>query len=226
MINLKNVNKCYGQKIHALKDVSLSIAPREFVSLVGQSGTGKSTLVKLLIAEESPTSGTIVVGGWDITRIRRIEVPMLRRQIGVVFQDIKLLERKKVGENVAFALQVSGASRSRITSIVPKVLKIVGLEDKIERYPRQLSGGEQQRVALARSLVHLPKVLIADEPTGHLDAPNTREIIELLLRINDFGTTVLLVTHDREVVNNLRKRVITLDNGMVIGDQKVGTYIL
>jgi len=226
MINLKNVNKCYGQKIHALKDVSLSIAPREFVSLVGQSGTGKSTLVKLLIAEESPTSGTIVVGGWDITRIQRIEVPMLRRQIGVVFQDIKLLERKKVGENVAFALQVSGASRSRITSIVPKVLKIVGLEDKIERYPRQLSGGEQQRVALARSLVHLPKVLIADEPTGHLDAPNTREIIELLLRINDFGTTVLLVTHDREVVNNLRKRVITLDNGMVIGDQKVGTYIL
>ncbi|OIP79829.1 MAG: cell division ATP-binding protein FtsE [Parcubacteria group bacterium CG08_land_8_20_14_0_20_48_21] len=226
MINLKNVNKCYGQKIHALKDVSLSIAPREFVSLVGQSGTGKSTLVKLLIAEESPTSGTIVVGGWDITRIRRIEVPMLRRQIGVVFQDIKLLERKKVGENVAFALQVSGAPRSRITSIVPKVLKIVGLEDKIERYPRQLSGGEQQRVALARSLVHLPKVLIADEPTGHLDAPNTREIIELLLRINDFGTTVLLVTHDREVVNNLRKRVITLDNGMVIGDQKVGTYIL
>jgi len=226
MINLKNVNKCYGQKIHALKDVSLSIAPREFVSLVGQSGTGKSTLVKLLIAEESPTSGTIVVGGWDITRIQRIEVPMLRRQIGVVFQDIKLLERKKVGENVAFALQVSGAPRSRITSIVPKVLKIVGLEDKIERYPRQLSGGEQQRVALARSLVHLPKVLIADEPTGHLDAPNTREIIELLLRINDFGTTVLLVTHDREVVNNLRKRVITLDNGMVIGDQKVGTYIL
>jgi len=226
MINLKNVNKCYGQKIHALKDVSLSIAPREFVSLVGQSGTGKSTLVKLLIAEESTTSGTIVVGGWDITRIRRIEVPMLRRQIGVVFQDIKLLERKKVGENVAFALQVSGAPRSRITSIVPKVLKIVGLEDKIERYPRQLSGGEQQRVALARSLVHLPKVLIADEPTGHLDAPNTREIIELLLRINDFGTTVLLVTHDREVVNNLRKRVITLDNGMVIGDQKVGTYIL
>jgi len=226
MINLKNVNKCYGQKIHALKDVSLSIAPREFVSLVGQSGTGKSTLVKLLIAEESPTSGTIVVGGWDITRIRRIEVPMLRRQIGVVFQDIKLLERKKVGENVAFALQVSGAPRSRITSIVPKVLKIVGLEDKIERYPRQLSGGEQQRVALARSLVHLPKVLIADEPTGHLDALNTREIIELLLRINDFGTTVLLVTHDREVVNNLRKRVITLDNGMVIGDQKVGTYIL
>ncbi len=226
MIDLQNISKIYGDKTEALKNVTLSIEPKEFVSLVGQSGTGKSTIAKLLIADESPTSGTISVGGWDITHIRSREVPILRRQIGVIFQDFKLLERKKVGENVAFALQVSGAPRVRIKAVVPKVLKIVGLEDKIERYPHQLSGGEQQRVAIARSLVHLPKVLIADEPTGHLDAPNTREIIDLLLRINDFGTTVLLITHDREVVNSLRKRVVTIDKGTIIADQKIGTYIL
>ena len=179
-----------------------------------------------MLAEEKPTSGKIIIGGWAITRIRKGEVPTLRRQIGVVFQDFKLLPRKTVFENVAFALQVCGASVGRIRKIVPQVLKIVGLEGKKNRFPRQLSGGEQQRVVIARSLVHRPKILIADEPTGNLDSINTREIIDLLLKINKFGTTVLLVTHNREVVNSLKKRVVTIDNGVIIADQEKGRYVL
>lgn len=226
MIRLKNVSKTYKPATIGVKNISLHIKPGEFVSIVGQSGTGKTTLVKLLIAEERPTSGQIIIGGWDISRIRSGEVPMLRRQIGVVFQDFKLLPRKTVFENVAFALEVCGASRKKIKKIVPQVLKIVGLEDKAHRYPKQLSGGEQQRVVIARALVHRPKILVADEPTGNLDAINTKEIIELLKKINEFGTTVLLVTHNREVVNALHKRVITLENGQISQDQEEGKYII
>jgi cell division transport system ATP-binding protein len=226
MIIFKNTSKFYPPDTVALKNVNLHIKPREFVSIVGRSGTGKTTLVKILIAEEKPTKGRIIVGGWDITDIRSSEIPILRRQIGVVFQDFKLLAKKTVFENIAYALQVCGASRARIAEVVPQVLKIVGLAGKECRYPIQLSGGEQQRVAIARALIHRPKILLADEPTGNLDSLNTQEIIDLLLKINEFGTTVLLVTHNREVVNYLNKRVITIDNGEVVSDQKVGKYIL
>ncbi|PIY97218.1 MAG: cell division ATP-binding protein FtsE [Candidatus Kerfeldbacteria bacterium CG_4_10_14_0_8_um_filter_42_10] len=226
MIKFKNVSKIYPEDTVAVKNINLHIRPGEFVSIVGQSGTGKTTIAKLIIAEEKPTKGKIIIGGWDITDIKNSEVPVLRRQIGVVFQDFKLLLRKTVLENIAFALEVSGAPLKKIKAIVPQVLKVVGLEGKADRFPRQLSGGEQQRVVIARSLVHRPKILLADEPTGNLDAINVREIIDLLLKINKFGTTVVLVTHNPSIVNGLKKRVITLDQGVIISDQKTGRYIL
>lgn len=226
MIKLSNITKIYPPDITALNKVNLHIKPGEFVSIVGQSGTGKTTLVKLLISEEKADEGKIIIGGWDITDIRQIEISALRRQIGVVFQDFKLLQKKTLFENVAFALQVCGETYKKINSIVPQVLKIVGLENKMNRYPQQISGGEQQRAVIARSLVHRPKILLADEPTGNLDSINADEIIEILQKINKFGTTVVLVTHNREVVNKLRKRVITIENGLIVGDQAVGKYIL
>lgn len=226
MITLKNVSKVYPPDVHGLRDVTLTIEPGEFVSIVGTSGAGKTTLAKMLIAEERPTRGNINIGGWDITRISRRDIPILRRQIGVVFQDFKLLPKKTVFENVAFALEVAGERAKRIKDIVPQVLRIVGLEEKGGRYPQQLSGGEQQRVVIARSLVHRPKILLADEPTGNLDTINTRDIIDLLEKINAFGTTIVLVTHNREVVNTLRKRVITIADGRVASDHKHGKYVL
>ncbi|MFH1662051.1 MAG: cell division ATP-binding protein FtsE [Candidatus Falkowbacteria bacterium] len=226
MIKLYNISKTYPPNIYALKNVNLHIAPGEFVSIVGQSGTGKTTLVKALIGEEIVSSGKVVIGGWDITNIGQREVPFLRRQIGVVFQDFKLLDKKTLFENVAFALQVCGQPPKKIKNIVPHVLKIVGLENKMNRYPKEVSGGEQQRVVIARSLVHRPKILLADEPTGNLDSINTDEIIDLLQKINKFGTTIVLVTHNREVVNKLKKRVITIDDGTIISDQERGKYIL
>ncbi len=226
MIKITNVSKKYGNNNHVLKDVDLHIKPGEFVSVVGQSGSGKTTLVKALTGEERINEGNIVLGGWDITNIGRREVPFLRRQIGVIFQDFKLLPKKTLFENVAFALQVCGQSTSRIHKIVPHVMKIVGLEDKVGRYPHEVSGGERQRTAIARSLVHSPKVLLADEPTGNLDAINAGEIIDLLLHINKFGTTVVLVSHNKEIVNKLNKRVITIENGSVISDREHGKYLL
>ncbi len=226
MIKFKGVTKHYPPETKALNGVNLHIKPREFVSIVGQSGTGKTTLVKILTAEEKPTKGEVIIGGWNITRIKYRDVPILRRQIGVIFQDFKLLPKKTIFENIAFALEVCGAPYKKIKKIVPQIIKIVGLEDKLDRYPRQLSGGEQQRVAIARSLIHRPKILLADEPTGNLDSINTKEIIELLVKINELGSTVLLVTHNREVVNLLKKRVITLEKGKIISDQKHGRYIL
>jgi len=226
MIKLQNISKYYKPDVIALKDINLEIKSGEFVSIVGQSGTGKTTLIRLIIAEERPTAGKIEIGGWDITNILDREVPYLRRQIGVVFQDFKLLRKKTVFENVAFALQTCGVPKKRIEHIVPQVLKIVGIEKKTDRYPYQLSGGEQQRVVIARSLVHKPKLLVADEPTGNLDSINTREIIDLLKKINQLGTTVVLVTHNRDVVNSLKKRVITIDEGQIIGDQIKGRYVL
>ncbi|MEK9152774.1 MAG: cell division ATP-binding protein FtsE [Patescibacteria group bacterium] len=226
MIRLKNVSKNYPPDIVGLQNINLHIRPGEFVSIVGQSGTGKTTLAKILIAEERPSRGQIVIGGWDISDIKASDVPLLRRQIGVVFQDFKLLPKKTVFENVAFALEVCGASPNQIRNIVPQALNIVGLLDKRNRYPKQLSGGEQQRVVIARALVHRPKIIVADEPTGNLDALNTREIITLLEKINYFGTTVVLVTHNRDVVNELRRRVITLDRGLIVSDQEEGKYLL
>ncbi len=226
MIQFHNVSKTYPPGVHALKAANFHIKPGEFVFLVGQSGTGKTTAVRLLIAEEKVSNGKIIVGGWDITRIKRGHVPLLRRQIGVVWQDYKLLPKKTAFENIAFAMEVSGAESSKILKIVPQVLKIVGLEDKANRYPTQMSGGEQQRISIARALVHRPKILVADEPTGNLDTINTREIIDILQKINEFGTTVLLVTHNRDIVNSLKKRVITLDHGVVVADQEKGRYLL
>jgi len=226
MITLENVSKSYDRKHKVLKDVSLVIKPGEFVSIVGQSGAGKTTLVRILIGEEKVSAGKVMIGDWDITRLRHREVPYLRRQIGVIFQDFKLLPKKTLEENVAFALQVSGGQPDKIKKIVPSVLKIVGLDDKKKRYPNEVSGGEQQRAAIARALVHQPKMLLADEPTGNLDAINADEIINLLLRINKFGTTVILVTHNKEIVNRLNRRVITMENGQVISDQAHGRYLL
>jgi len=224
MIKYFDVTKLYSNNVRALNRINLHIKPGEFVSIVGQSGTGKTTLVKTLIGEERIDQGKIVIGGWDVTDIRQGEIPVLRRQIGVIFQDFKLLNKKTLFENVAFAMQVCGGTTAKIKKIVPHVLKIVGLESKMKRYPMEISGGEQQRVAIARALVHRPKILLADEPTGNLDSINTNEIIDLLERINKFGTTVVLVTHNKEVVNRLKRRVITMDNGMIIGDQEEGRY--
>jgi len=224
MIKMSGVKKYYSKNSIGLDDVSLYVEPGEFVSVVGQSGTGKTTLIKLLIAEERATRGKIEIGGWDITRISQRDIPLLRRQIGVIFQDFKLLEKKTVEENIAFALQVSGVPYFRIREVVPRVLDIVGLKKKRDSYPHQISGGEQQRVVIARALVHRPKILVADEPTGNLDTINSQEIINILKKINEFGTTILLVTHDREIVNQLRRRVIVLDNGKVVSDVRHGKY--
>jgi cell division transport system ATP-binding protein len=226
MIVLENVSKTYHPDTIGLDSVSLRINAGEFVSVVGQSGAGKTTLAKLLMAEEQPSDGRIEIGGWDITKVRAREIPELRRQIGVIFQDYKLLPKKTVFENVSFALEVAGATSKYINEVVPQVLKIVGLDDRGHRFPRQLSGGEQQRVVIARSLVHRPKILLADEPTGNLDTMNTRDIMDILVKINAFGTTVVLVTHNREVVNALRRRVITLQDGKVVSDVAHGKYML
>ncbi len=226
MIRLKNVTKMYGPDIVGVKNVNVHIRPGEFVSIVGQSGTGKSTLVKLLIAEEKPTSGSLAIGGWEIGRIRDKDVPGLRRQIGVVFQDFKLLPKKTVFENVAFALEVAGVPGRRIREVVPHVLRIVNLAGKEARYPEQLSGGEQQRVVIARSLVHRPKIIVADEPTGNLDSIHTGEIVDIFRKINEFGTTVVMVTHNREIVNALRKRVLTIHAGEIVADHEEGKYLI
>jgi len=226
MIKLHGVSKIYPTETVALRNLNLHIDAGEFVSIVGQSGTGKTTLVKLLIAEEKPTRGKIEIGDWNITHIGSREIPYLRRQIGIVFQDFKLLPKKTVYENTAFALEVAGEPARRIHTVVPQVLEIVGLHGKADRYPYQLSGGEQQRVAIARALVHRHKIIVADEPTGNLDSINTEEVVNILKKINEFGTTVLLVTHNREIVNHLRRRVITIHNGEIISDEVEGKYRL
>ncbi len=226
MIELRNITKIYPNGTKALNGVNLHIRPGEFVSLVGRSGTGKTTLVKMLVAEEKPTQGKIILGGWDITRIKTAHVPLLRRQIGVVFQDFKLLEKKTVYENVAFALEVANYSKRDIDKIVPQILKLVGINEKANVFPDELSGGQQQRVSIARALAHRPKILIADEPTGNLDSVNTREIISLLEKINKFKTTVLLVTHNRDVVNSLKRRVVAMENGCIVYDKNKGRYTM
>lgn len=226
MILLDRVTKNYGVKDTkpALNRVTLHIEPREFAILVGTSGAGKSTLLKLLTCEEKATSGKIVVGGIDYDDLKPQQIPLLRRKIGVVFQDFKLLPQRTVFENIAFALEIAGMTNREIKSTVPKVIKLVGLEGKEKQFPRQLSGGEQQRVAIARAVVRQPKILIADEPTGNLDPRHSWEIIKLLEKINRYGTTVLLTTHNAEIVNKLKRRVITIDGGKVTSDQVSGSY--
>jgi len=226
MIKFVAVTKSYPPNVVALDNVSFHIKPGEFVSLVGQSGTGKTTLVKLLIGEERATKGQIIVGGWDITRLSQSQAPYLRRQVAVIFQDFKLLPKKTLLENVEFALQVCGKPMSKIKAVAPQVMKIVGLDSKMHRYPSEVSGGEKQRTAIARALVYQPKILLADEPTGNLDSINANEIIDLLLNINGFGTTVLLVTHNRDIVNGLKRRVLTLHEGRLVADQAIGKYVI
>lgn len=221
MILLDSVTKLYpGDEEPALNEVSLHIEPHEFVFLVGKSGAGKSTLIKMITKEERPDSGRIVIGGIDLAFVKKRHIPHYRRRLGVVFQDYKLLPTRTVFENVAFALEIAGMSNSEIIETVPRVLDLVGLGDKAHKFPAHLSGGEQQRVSIARSVARQPKILIADEPTGNLDKLTRQEIIELLQKINDFGTTVLVTTHDETIVNNLSKRVITLQAGKIVNDQK------
>ncbi len=226
IVLFKNVTKKYNKDIIALDRATLSIKQGEFVSIVGRSGTGKTTLVKLMIAEEIPTCGNIRIFDWDLNKIKKREIPKFRRQIGVVFQDFKLLSRKTVYENVAFAMMVSGKTRSEIKKNVPQILDLVGLSNKAKRFPKELSGGEQQRTAIARAFVHKPKLFIADEMTGELDALYSWEIMEILLKINSLGTTIIMATHDRDIVNRINKRVITLEDGKIIRDHKRGDYLL
>jgi len=226
MITFTKVSKAYAPDSAAINNVSMEIPTGDFVSIVGQSGAGKSTLLKLLSAEEPTTAGNIVIDGWDITKIKKWQIPHLRRQIGVVFQDYKLLPKRTVFENIAFAMEVGGAPTKEIRSSVPHILKLVNLIDKTSSYPTNLSGGEKQRVAIARALAYKPQILIADEPTGNLDALHSWDIVQLLIKINKLGTTVLLATHDDDIVNALKKRVVTLNQGKLISDQQGGTYKL
>jgi cell division transport system ATP-binding protein len=226
VILFDRVTKMYANKSVALSGVNLHIQPKEFVTIVGSSGAGKSTLIKLLTREETQSSGKIIVGGIDYDTIDKAHVPQLRRRIGVVFQDFKLLPNRNVFENVSFALEVSGTRTREIKRSVPKVLQLVGLRGKDNNFPQELSGGERQRVAIARALVRQPKILIADEPTGNLDPKNAWEIIELLLKINRFGTTVLLTTHNKEIVNALKRRVITINRGRIVKDEEQGRYAI
>lgn len=225
MILLDRVTKTYGKvATPALDRVNLHVEPKEFVIVVGQSGAGKSTLLKLLTLEERPTSGKIVIGGIDYDKLKDKEIPMLRRKIGVVFQDFKLLPNRTVFENVAFALEIVGATNHEIKATVPRVLEIVNLRGKENRMPMELSGGERQRVAIARAIVRQPKILIADEPTGNLDPKHAWDVIKVLEKINHFGTTVLLTTHNQEIVNKLKRRVVTIQHGQIVSDKARAEY--
>lgn len=227
MILLDRVSKTYSRKgSAALQRISLHIQAKEFVIIVGASGAGKSTLLKLLTREEKPTGGKIIVGGIDYEGLKDRDIPRLRRRIGVVFQDFKLLPNKTVFENVAFALEIIGVSTKEIRNTVPKVLDIVGLKSKANNMPYELSGGERQRVAIARAIVRQPKILIADEPTGNLDPKHAWDVIRVLEKINKYGTTVILTTHNQEIVNKLKRRVVTIADGKVASDHANGEYTL
>ena len=225
MIELTNVVKTYDPGVKALNGISMKIDDGEFVFLVGPSGSGKSTIIKLLTAELEPTSGSVLVNGFVLEKIRQRAIPYLRRTLGVIFQDFRLIENKTVYDNVAFAMRVIGAAESEIKKRVPYVLELVGLENKGRRLPNELSGGEQQRVAIARALVNNPSVIIADEPTGNLDPARSLEIMMLLEQINALGTTVMVVTHEKELVNRFTKRVVAIDEGRIISDGMDGYYL-
>lgn len=224
MILLDRVTKVYGRKVTALDRISLHVEPKEFVVIVGTSGAGKSTLLKLLTREERQTSGKIVVGGIDYDKLKDRDIPLLRRKVGVVFQDFKLLPNKTVFENVAFALEIVGYGNGEINHTVPKVLDIVGLKSKASNKPAELSGGERQRVAIARAIVRQPKILIADEPTGNLDPKHAWDIIRILEKINRYGTTVILTTHNKEIVDKLKRRVVTIQGGKIVSDKANAGY--
>lgn len=227
MIELRNVSTIYGDNFMALDDVSLVVKQGELVSLVGPSGAGKSTLLRLLTREIVPDKGEVILDGVNLADLSSSEVPLLRRKIGTVYQDFKLLTNKNSFENVAFALEVCGIREEEINADVPKVLNIVGLSDKVDSFPYQLSGGEKQRLTIARALIHRPRIILADEPTGNLDLVNTYDVVKLLMKINELGTTVILATHNREVVNAIGKRVVTMEKGRIVRDQgENGKYVI
>lgn len=225
MILLDRVTKIYGRTNNALDRISLHVEPKEFVIIIGKSGAGKSTLLKLLTKEEKPTSGKIVVGGLDYDKVKDRDIPLIRRKIGVVFQDFKLLPNKNVFENVAFALEIVGYGDKEINHTVPRVLDIVGLVGKEKRMINELSGGERQRVAIARAIVRQPKILIADEPTGNLDPKHAWDVIRVLEKINRYGTTVILTTHNQDIVNKLKRRVIVINDGRIASDRAHAEYV-
>lgn len=226
MIYFDKVTKQYGDDMIALKDVDLKIEPGEFVSVVGHSGAGKTTLIKLLLAEEQPTKGTVFFETADIHKLKNSEVSKLRRNIGTIFQDFRLIPRKTVFENVAFAMEAAGRTDDEIRTDVPHALELVDLGRKAWNFPSELSGGEQQRVAIARAIINQPDLLVADEPTGNLDPMNTYDIVNILKRINDLGTTIILTTHNKGVVEELNRRVITMEDGKVVRDDEEGKYVL
>jgi cell division transport system ATP-binding protein len=230
MIKFQNVTKIYEtknkQKVFALKNVSFEIKKGEFVLIVGRSGAGKTTLLKLIFAEEKPTQGKIFFEGKDITKMKNGEISKLRREIGVVFQDYKLLPTKTAFENLAYVMEVIGFSDDAIKNDIPKVLEIVGLNEKAESFPRELSAGEKQRLSIARALISRPKVILADEPTGNLDPYNTLDILKIFQKIHEMGTTIVLATHNKEIVDILRKRVITLEKGEIVRDEEKGKFVL
>jgi len=232
MIRFQNVTKIFPASVPGMKntvaldDVSFGIKEGEFISLVGRSGAGKTTLLKLILVEEKPTRGKIFFEEAEINKIKPEKLPELRRKIGAVFQDYKLLPKKTTYENVAYVMEVIGASDLEISRDVPKVLEIVGLKERMNNFPAELSAGERQRLSIARALIHRPRVILADEPTGNLDPYNTLDIIKLLLKIHEMGTTLVLATHNREIVNSLEKRVVTLENGKIIRDEEKGRFIL
>lgn len=224
MIRMRRVTKVYKGNVYALEDVTVDIERGEFAFLVGPSGSGKSTFIKLLIKEEEPTGGQIYIADTNINQLRKWKVPYLRRKIGCVFQDFKLLPHKTVYQNVAYAMEVTGKSHRIAEQQVPEVLKLVGLGHKLESFPDELSGGEQQRVAIARAFINRPPILLADEPTGNVDPSLADGVVRLLEKINDSGTTVIMATHDKQIVNTFRKRVIAMENGRIIRDQDRGVY--
>jgi cell division transport system ATP-binding protein len=227
MIEFKNLSKIYEPNTTVLDGVDLEIKKGEFVSLVGLSGAGKSTLMKMLTKEEKPTSGKVMIDKINLEDIHEKDIPYFRRAIGTVYQDFKLLATKTAYENVAFAMQVSDATKEEIERDVPQILSIVGLSDKLNQFPSQLSGGEKQRLAIARALIHRPKILLADEPTGNLDLVNSFDVVKLLLKINELGTTVILATHDTNIVNTIGRRVVSMDKGKIVKDQlENGRYII
>ena len=227
MIKFHKVKKIYEPHSIVLDNIDLEIKPGEFVCLVGLSGAGKSTLLKMLTKEERPTSGKVFVEGTDLDEIKDSDIPYLRRKIGTVYQDFKLLSRKTAYENVAFAMEVSGAEPEEVEKDAPQILGIVGLGDKLESFPGQLSGGEKQRLAIARAMIHRPKILLADEPTGNLDLVNSYDVVKLLLKINELGTTVVLASHDTNIVNSIGRRVVSMDKGKIVRDQMHnGRYVI
>jgi cell division transport system ATP-binding protein len=226
VIYFNNVSKIYGKESAALDDVNFTVTAGEFVSIVGHSGAGKTTLIKMILADEHPSDGTVFFESINVHKLKDKDLTNLRRRMGVVFQDFKLLSNKTAYENIAFAMEAAGKSDDEIATDVPHVLQLVDLMDKSLHFPSQLSGGEQQRLAIARAIVNQPEVIIADEPTGNLDPINTYEIVQILKKINDLGTTVVLTTHNKGIIDSVGKRVITMENGKIIRDDKGGKYVL